>query len=89
MTLTLTNKEFHLLLHYLDDLYGRMSGQGCNDLSKEIEKMFTKKEVNKILQEFNKYNNKNNCKDDNIDWPIPDFCLLRWLRNKIVKQNDV
>ena len=85
-TIQLTKKELSLLIYYLDDLDDRLGDSGCNDLEKQVEKMFTDKEGKKIAQEFNKYNNKDNREDDNIDWPIPDFCLLGWLKNKIVKQ---
>ena len=83
-TILLTERQVTLLDMFLDELSDHMSNAGCNDLPEELRDMFTKEEGEKIAQEFEVYNNPTN--PDGPSWPIPDFCLLHWLKRKIKDQ---
>jgi hypothetical protein len=83
-TVELTESEWKALLEFLENLSNYQSNEGCNDLPKNIESLFTKKEGKQLAVEFGKYNCPN--KPEGPDWPLPDFCLLELIKHKIETQ---
>ena len=77
----LTKKELQLLNHFIEELSDNMANAGCNDLPQELQDMFTEEEGKRIATEFSIYNNPRT--PDGPSWPLPDFCLLSWLKGKI------
>lgn len=85
-TVQLTDKEWKALLYFLGELSEHQSNAGCNDLPRELEKMFTKKEGDEMAVEFAIQNNPN--EPEGPTWPLPDSCLLAYLDHKIRKQTN-
>lgn len=83
-TINLTEAQVKLMDRFLDELSDHMGNAGCNDLPEELQSMFTQEEGEQIAKEFAIYNNPKT--PDGPSWPIPDSCLVYWLRRKIKEQ---
>jgi len=83
-TITLTEKQLKLLDMFFNELDEYYANAGCNDLPEEFINLFSEDEGAQIAAEFAIYNNPKN--PDGPLWPIPDACLLYWLKQKIIKQ---
>lgn len=83
-TVQLTEPEWKALDMFLGELGGHQSNAGCNDLPKEMERLFTTEEGNELALEFAHDNNPKAPEGPN--WPLPDFCLLSLIRKKIKEQ---
>lgn len=83
-TITLTKRQVKLLGMFLDKLDEHYSNAGCNDLPEEFIQLFSEDEGIRIAAEFAIYNNPKH--PDGPIWPIPDGCLLYWLKRKITDQ---
>lgn len=83
-TILLTDRQLKLLNHFLGELSDSYGNNSCNDLPDELRAMFTDEEGMDIAKEFEVYNNPEN--PDGPSWPLPDFCLLAWLKCKINEQ---
>lgn len=79
----LKDNEYAALQAMLEDYSNTLANNGCNDLSAEIEKLFTKKEGQKLAAEYAVYNNPDNPEGPN--WPLMDVCLLGLLQHKMDK----
>ena len=79
--ITLTEQQLKLIDHFLDELEDSQSNACCNDLPNELVEMFTEEEGKAIAEEYAKYNNPEEPEGPN--WPLPDFCLVSWLRRKL------
>ena len=83
-TIILDNNQYKLLMHYFEQLSDYYSNAGCNDLEKSIRDMWTQEEGQTIADEFAKYNNPKT--PNGPPWPIPDSCLLYWMKSKLKEQ---
>lgn len=80
-TINLDDKLYTALEYFLEDYDDVLSSRGCNDLPREIRKLFTEKEGKQLAEEFAIMNNPR--KPDGPDWPIMDGCLLDLIRHKM------
>lgn len=78
-TITLTDSQERFLGYCLDMLDNEMGNAGCNDLPDEIVEAFPNGE--EVAEEYVKINGDPN--ETEAEWPLPDFCLLAWLRAKM------
>lgn len=81
MKIELTEKELEALNWFLEYCSQNLSSAGCNDLDQEMIALFTPEQGIQIAKEFAIINNP--ITPDGPDWPIPDFCLLAYLRHKL------
>lgn len=80
----LTATQLKLLNHFMEELSDSYGNNSCNDLPNELIDLFTKEEGLQVAKEFEVYNNPEH--PDGPSWPLPDFCLLAWLKHKINEQ---
>lgn len=83
-TITLTERQVKLLEMFLDELDEHYANAGCNDLPEEYRNLFSEDEGVRIAAEFAIYNNPKT--PDGPTWPLPDTCLLYWIKRKIIDQ---
>lgn len=83
-TVTLSNAEWQALNKFLDNLTDYQCNEGCNDLPKDIQILFTPEEAQQLCKDYDAFNNSH--ENDKISWPISDFCLVGLLQHKIQNQ---
>ena len=83
-TIQLDDKLYEALEAFLEDYDNELGNRGCNDLSPEIEQLFSEEEGEKLAEEFAVYNNPKD--PDEPGWPLPDYCLLALIRHKMRNQ---
>lgn len=80
-TITLTDEQAAFLGYCFDSLDNEWGNAGCNDLPDEIAAQF--KNGDEIAEEYARLNDPVSENPEGPEWPLPDFCLLFWLRKKM------
>jgi hypothetical protein len=83
-SVTLSETEWKVMDHFLNDLSDHQSNAGCNDLPRELVDLIPHEDGQKMAEEYAKFNNPE--EPEGPRWPISDFCLVSLLQHKIKKQ---